>query len=81
MTSELEASGRFHNVAARRYLWDVTYAADDYIAVLNTYSHHRALDDEARERLLERIHHRIEARPERSVRKTYLAMLYVAERV
>ena len=66
---------------ARRYLWDVVYSADDYVAVLSTYSHHRALDDETRERLLERIHRRIEARPERSVRKTYLAMLYVAERV
>lgn len=81
VTNEIETSGRFHNVRARRYLWDVIYTADDYIAVLNTYSHHRALNDEARERLLERIHRRIEARPERTVRKTYLAMLYVAERV
>jgi SAM-dependent methyltransferase len=81
VTAEIEASGRFHPVSARRYLWDVIYTADDYIAVLNTYSHHRALDDEARERLLERIHRRIEARPQRNVRKTYLAMLYVAERV
>jgi hypothetical protein len=56
------------------------YTADDYIAVLSTYSHHRALDRETRERLLERIHRRIEARPGRTVRATYLAMLYVAER-
>jgi hypothetical protein len=35
-------------------LWDVVYTADEYIAVLNTYSHHRALDDETRELLLER---------------------------
>jgi SAM-dependent methyltransferase len=81
VTAEIETSGRFHNLSARRYLWDVIYTADDYIAVLNTYSHHRALDDEVRERLLERIHRRIEARPQRTVRKTYLAMLYVAERV
>lgn len=80
MTGEIEASGRFHDVVARRYLWDVIYTADDYIAVLNTYSHHRALDGEVRERLVERIHRRIEGRPERNVRKTYLAMLYVAER-
>jgi SAM-dependent methyltransferase len=80
VTAELEASGLFRNLASRRYLWDVIYNADDYIAVLGTYSHHRALDDEAREPLLESIHRRIEARPERNVRKTYLAMLYVAER-
>lgn len=81
VTNEIETSGRFRNVCARRYLWNVIYTADDYIAVLNTYSHHRALDDQVRERLLERIHERIEARPDRNVRKTYLAMLYVAERV
>jgi SAM-dependent methyltransferase len=81
VTNEIETSHRFHNLSARRYLWDVVYTADDYVAVLNTYSHHRALDNEARARLLERIHRRIEARPGRNVRKTYLAMLYVAERV
>jgi SAM-dependent methyltransferase len=81
VTDEIATSRRFHRVAARRYLWDVIYTADDYIAVLSTYSHHRALDDEARERVVERIHRRIEGRPERSVRTTYLAMLYVAERV
>lgn len=80
VTGEIETNGRFHNVVARRYLWDVIYTADDYVDVLSTYSHHRALGDEARERLVERIHRRIEGRPERAVRKTYLAMLYVAER-
>ena len=78
-SEEIAGSGRFRNIGARRYLWDVIYTADDYIAVLNTYSGHRAFDDETRERLLSRIHRRIEARPERTVRKTYLAMLNVAE--
>ena len=81
VAGEIGSSGRFCNLRTRRYLWDVVYSADDYVAVLSTYSHHRALDDETRERLLERIHRRIEARPEGTVRKTYLAMLYVAERV
>ena len=80
LSEEITGSGRFRNVGARRYLWDVLYTADEYIAVLNTYSGHRTLDDETRERLLSRIHRRIEAR-ERKVRKTYLAMLNVAERV
>jgi SAM-dependent methyltransferase len=80
-SGEIEASSRFRLIGARRYLWDVIYTADEYAAVLNTYSATRALDDQPRERLLRRIHRRIEARPERTVRKTYLAMLYVAERV
>lgn len=77
---EIEASGLFHNVALRRYLWDVIYPADEYIAVLNTYSGHRALDDATRERLFDRIRRRIEVRPEGTVRKTYLATLNVAQR-
>ena len=79
-SDEISASGQFRNLAARRYLWDVAYTADEYIAVLNTYSGHRALDDDARERLLARIRRRIEARPGGQVRKTYLAMLDLAER-
>jgi SAM-dependent methyltransferase len=81
LSGEIEASGLFHDVAVRRYLWEVIYTADEYIAVLNTYSGHRALDDEARQRLFERIHRRIEARPEQKVRKTYLATLNVARRL
>jgi SAM-dependent methyltransferase len=80
VTEEIEASGRFHTLEARRYLWDVSYSADEYVAVLGTYSHHRAFDDEARECLFDRIRRRIEARAARTVRKTYLALLYVAER-
>jgi SAM-dependent methyltransferase len=80
-SDEISASGRFRNVAAQRYVWEVIYGADEYVALLNTYSGHRALDDETRERLLSRIHARIEARPARRVRKTYLATLNIAERL
>jgi SAM-dependent methyltransferase len=78
---EIAASGRFRNIDTRRSLWDVIYDADDYIALLSTYSGHRALDLETRELLLSRIRRRVEARPERTVRKTNLAMLNVAEAV
>ena len=81
LSEEISASGVFRNVAARRYVWDVIYTAEEYIDVLNTYSGHRALDDSTRERLLSRIRNRIEARPRGQVRKTYLAMLNVAERL
>ncbi len=78
---EIEASGRFRNVAVRRYLWNVSYTADEYVAVLDTYSGHRgALDEETRARLYDRIHRRIEARPEQKVTKAYLATLNVARR-
>ncbi len=78
LTVEIEASGFFRPLATRRYLWDVTYTADEYVAVLATYSGHRALDDDTRRRLLERIHRRAAARPGGRVRKTYLATLTLA---
>jgi hypothetical protein len=71
----------FRNLALRRYVWDVIYAADEYLAVLDTYSGHRALDSTRRQRLFDRIRRRIEARPEGNVRKTYLGMLNVAQRL
>lgn len=80
LADEIAASGRFHDAAGRRYLWDVTYTADEYIAVLDTYSGHRTIVREKRERLYERIHRRIEAHPTGHLRKTYLATLNVAER-
>ena len=81
LAEEIAGSGRFRNLGTRRYLWDVPYTADEYIALLNTYSGHLAFDGKTREQLLTRIHRRIETRPDGKVRKTYLAMLNVAERV
>jgi SAM-dependent methyltransferase len=81
LSEEISASGHFRNIAVRRYLWDVVYTAEEYIGVLNTYSGHRALDDDTRERLLARIHRRVQTRRGGQVRKTYLAMLNVAERL
>jgi SAM-dependent methyltransferase len=80
LSDEIEAGGLFRNVAARRYLWDVIYTADAYVAVLNTYSGHLALDDATRGALLARIKRRIDGRPGAVVRKTYLATLNIAQR-
>jgi SAM-dependent methyltransferase len=80
LTAEIDASGRFRSVAVRRYLWDTIYTADDYLAVLDTYSGHRALAAGTRRRLYDSIRRRIENRPGGRVRKTYLATLNVAAR-
>jgi SAM-dependent methyltransferase len=81
LSADIERSGRFRNVGARRYRWQLRYTADSYLAVLNTYSGHRALDSDQRERLYARIRRRIEAEPQQAVTKTYLTTLNVAERV
>jgi len=80
LREEIEAGGYFEYVAWRTYLWDQPYTADEYIALLNTYSGHRALDDERREELYRRIRRRIESRSDGRVTKTYLTMLNVARK-
>jgi SAM-dependent methyltransferase len=77
LSEEIEASGRFRNVAVRRYLSDAPYEADEYIAVLDTYSGHRSMPDDQRHELYRRIRERI---GERTVTKTYLFTLNLATR-
>jgi SAM-dependent methyltransferase len=81
LSAELEASARFRPTATRRYVYDITYTADSYIALLETYSGHRALDEQRRTRLFELIRARIASRPGGEVRKSYLAILNVARLV
>jgi SAM-dependent methyltransferase len=76
LAAEFQASGVLGDVSVRRYLWDVVYTADEYVAVLDTYSGHRALDPAIRSELYERIRRRIDG----TVRKTYLATMNVARR-
>lgn len=66
----------FEPVVHRRYLWELDYTADEYLAVLSTYSGHIALPAEQRADLFARIRDRIRRRG--SVRKTYLTTLDVA---
>jgi SAM-dependent methyltransferase len=81
LAADIDASGRFRTIAIRRHVWDVTYTADTYLAVLDTYSGHRALDERRRHALYERIRRRIEATPTRTVTKSHLATLNVAEKL
>lgn len=80
VAAEIAASGHFALVAERRYPWEQTYSADEYLAVLDTYSGHRTMEDERRRLLYELLRARIEARPQRAVRKSYLFVLDVARR-
>lgn len=80
LSEEIDASGVLRTVAVRRYFWDLSYTADEYLAVLDTYSGHRTIEEPKRRELYERIRRRIEERPGRSVRQTRLGMLNVARR-
>ena len=74
---EFRASGFFTSIEERRHLQPITYTADEYIAVLGTFSDNLALPAEQREELFRRIHGRIEARPGGTVTKHFLLLLTV----
>ena len=79
-TGEIEGSGRFEAVTRRNYRWDETYDAEGYLRVLNTYSGHRSLRDDTRERLFCGIADLIDNRFDGRIVKGYLTTLYVAKR-
>ena len=80
-TAEIEASGLFDHVEVRRYGWDKSYTAEEYIALLDTFSGHIAMSAENRAHLYDEINMRIATRPEPRVRRGWYAILHVARRI
>ena len=78
--AELEASGHFARVVARRYERDLTYTTREYLDLLLSYSGHRALAEGARDRLLGCIGELIESRYDGRIAKRYMTELTVAAR-
>jgi SAM-dependent methyltransferase len=79
-TEQFLASGVFARVEERRHLQPLTYGADEFVALLGTFSDNLALPAEQREELFRRIHARIAARPSAVVTKHYLQTLTVGFR-
>jgi hypothetical protein len=75
---EIAASGLFADAVIRRYLWDIPYYSAEYLALLDTFSGHRALPEARRRELYGRIRRRI---GDRRVTRTMLAILHVARRL
>ena len=79
VTDEIDTDPRFAPAVRRRHVRDITYTADDYLAVLQTYSGHRALSPERRTGLLSCLRSLIEDQYGGMVTKTYLHELRVAQ--
>lgn len=79
--ARIEASGLFGEVEVRRYLWEVAYTAEQYLALLDTFSGHIAMAPDKRERLYGEIRRRLGARPDGRVRRHWQAILHVARRL
>jgi SAM-dependent methyltransferase len=78
---EIEASGCFTEISVRRYLWETMYTAEEYTALLSTFSGHIAMEPAKRERLFAEIRRRIGDRPDPRVRRHWQAILHVARRL
>jgi SAM-dependent methyltransferase len=77
--AEIEASGLFTPVAAVHFDWEIRYTAEEYIALLETFSGHIAMQPWQRDRLYGEIRQRLALRPEGSLRRHWGAVLEVAE--
>ncbi|HEY6746310.1 MAG TPA: class I SAM-dependent methyltransferase [Mycobacteriales bacterium] len=75
----IEASGLFEPPQVRRYVTEHRYTADEYLALLGTYSGHIAATEQQRAALFADIRARIAARGG-TVRKHHLRMLQTARR-
>ncbi len=72
-------AGLFKNRAIEQFSWSRTYAADEYIQLLGTYSDHIGLDQEPRQSVFAAIHEII-TRGGGSVEKCYTCVLQMAQR-
>jgi SAM-dependent methyltransferase len=79
--AEIEASGLFADVEVRRYVWETSFTASEYIALLNTFSGHIAMEAAKRTHLYSEIRQRISARRDPRVRRHWYAILHVARRL
>ncbi len=70
-------SDYYNHVITREYPWTTTYTASEYVNLINTYSDHRSLDPETRQKLYEGIAKQIEMFGD-VLEKHYHTLLYVA---
>jgi SAM-dependent methyltransferase len=81
MQEEFDASGLFGEFQSTRYVWDLMYTAEGYIALLNTFSDHIASEPWQREHLFSKVRELIEARADPRVRRHWLGILNAGRKV
>ncbi len=78
--AEIEHSGLFQDVVVRHFDWEISYTADEYLRLLDTFSGHIAMQPWQRDRLYSEIGRRLTQRPEGRLRRGWGAVLHVAHR-
>jgi len=79
--AEIVNTGLFENVMVRHFDWEVTYTAEQYLGLLDTFSSHIAMAAAHRDRLYSEIRRRLADRPDRRLRRHWGAVLHVAQRI
>jgi SAM-dependent methyltransferase len=79
-TDDIERSGLFEVSSVDQYDWEVTYDADGYIGLLDTFSGHIAMEPWQREELYGAIRSRLGRRADGLLRRHYGAVLHIARR-
>ncbi len=79
--SAIERSGLFSVTTTTEYNWDGRYTAEQYIALLDTFSGHIDMAPWQRDRLYTEIRRRLAARPDGTVRRHWGAALQIARRL
>jgi SAM-dependent methyltransferase len=77
---EIEGSGLFQDVVVRHFDWEISYNAEEYIALLDTFSGHIAMQPSNRDRLYAEIRRRLAQRSDGHLRRHWGAVLHVARR-
>jgi SAM-dependent methyltransferase len=78
--AEIVATGLFEDVLVRRFDWEVSYDAEAYLRLLDTFSGHIAMAEWQRERLYGEIRRRLARRPDGRLRRHWESVLHVARR-
>jgi len=76
----IEQSGLFENVVVRQFDWEVSYNAEEYLALLDTFSGHIAMEASKRDHLYAEIRLRLGQRSDGRLRRHWGAALRVARR-
>lgn len=78
---EIERSGLFEVVLIRHFDWQISYDADEYLRLLDTFSGHIAMKAWQRDHLYGQIRRRLRERIDGRVQRHWGAVLHVSRRV
>jgi SAM-dependent methyltransferase len=78
--TEIDQSGLFTDIAVRHFDWEITYTAEEYISLLDTFSGHIAMDGWKRDHLYSEIRRRLAQRSDGRLRRHWGTVLNVARR-